>query len=71
MLISTLCLDVLYWASNVGTNMSTSSQKKKKKKMKNNKKTSFLVALVYPLGTMRSCLRNMRLPERLQSKLGE
>lgn len=71
MLISTLCLDVLYWASNVGTNMSTGSQKKKKKNMKNNKKTSFLVALVYPLGTMRSCLRNMRLPERLQSKLGE
>lgn len=64
MLISTLCLDVLYWASNVGTNMSTSSQKKKKKNVKNNKKTSFLVALVYPLGTM-------RLPERLQSKLGE
>lgn len=30
-----------------------------------------MVALVYPWGTVRSCLRNVRLPERLQSKLGE
>lgn len=30
-----------------------------------------MVASVYPWGTMRSCLRNVRLPERLQSKLGE
>lgn len=34
-------------------------------------KFKFVVALVYPWGTMRSCLRNVRLPERLQSKLGE
>lgn len=39
----------------------------KKSKIKEN----FVVALVYPWGTMRSCLRNVRLPERLQSKLGE
>lgn len=39
----------------------------KKSKIKEN----FVVALVYPWRTMRSCLRNVRLPERLQSKLGE
>lgn len=30
-----------------------------------------MVAAVYPWGTMTSCLRNVRLPEKLQSKLGE
>lgn len=30
-----------------------------------------MVALVYPWGTMRSCVRNVRLPKRHQSKLGE
>lgn len=34
-------------------------------------KSNFVVALVYPWGTMRSCLSNVSLPERLQSKLGE
>lgn len=34
-------------------------------------KEKFVVALVSPWGTMRSCLRNVSLPERLQSKLGE
>lgn len=34
-------------------------------------KEKFVVVLVYPWGTVRSCRRNVRLPERLQSKLGE
>lgn len=34
-------------------------------------KEKFVVALVCPWGTVRSCLRNVSLPERLQSKLGE
>lgn len=34
-------------------------------------KSKFVVALVYPWGTMRFCLRNVGLPGRLQSKLGE
>lgn len=35
------------------------------------KKNQREVALVCLWGTMRTCLRNVRLPERLQTKLGE
>lgn len=38
---------------------------------KEKKKSNFVVALVDPWGATRSCLRNVSLPERLQSKLGE
>lgn len=38
---------------------------------KEKKKSKFVVALVDPWGATRSCLRNVSLPERLQSKLGE
>lgn len=34
-------------------------------------KDRFVVALLDPLGTISSCMRNERLPERLQNKLSE
>ena len=34
-------------------------------------KDKFVVPLGFPWGIMRSCLRSVSLPERLQSKLGE